>query len=364
VTLANAPQADAPTILPGANGLLAAWVGSDDAGVHHDALRVIDGLLSPVTVLPLPPQRPRAQTLFPAPADAAHLLWLDSASTHAEPRLYAALLTPDLRVERGPTPVSDALALRYAALPATDGSVWAAWSGGLVAEPTLSIRSIDPEGRPRPAMEVASAADFPALVGVDNVLYLFWLSVADGQLLRARLRDGVIESTAMLTSGVSLRPGDRLDTLTAGVDATHAYVFWNITRLEGGAETWWAAGAPDARVWNPPRRLSVSVPGAAYQPPFSAGGARRIEAGDRPLSRVAPAGMDGALAAAAQTGDGRLVIVYFERGAPAGLADFAPTRGLVGMPALYADAQRRLYLAWAEPAPDTPAALRLLITAP
>ena len=45
--------------------------------------------------------------------------------------LFAALLAPDLTVERGPVSVSEGLALDYSAVADGAGGLWTAWSGGL-----------------------------------------------------------------------------------------------------------------------------------------------------------------------------------------------------------------------------------------
>src|SRR5690606_36568070 len=126
ITIAQAEQMSAPALWEDGQRLTAAWIGADEGGVHHDA-RVVDagGALTPGTILPLPPARPHRQTLLPAADGLLHLMWID-ANPAGENRLYSALLTPDLRVERGPVELSSAPTYAYAALPAADGGLWTA----------------------------------------------------------------------------------------------------------------------------------------------------------------------------------------------------------------------------------------------
>ncbi|MBZ0298384.1 MAG: hypothetical protein K8J31_01530, partial [Anaerolineae bacterium] len=136
-TLAEAEQSQAPALWVQPDGVLtAAWIGSDSSGVHQDA-RVVSGpLLGNSRTLPLPPVHPLMQTLLPGPGDLLHLLWLD-ADENGEQRLYAALLSADLQIERGPTLISDRETLRYTANVVGDGSLMIIWSGGPLAEPAL-----------------------------------------------------------------------------------------------------------------------------------------------------------------------------------------------------------------------------------
>ena len=64
-TLAQAQQMDAPALAITADGLLAAWVGSDARGVHQDARRLSADGLDEVVTLPLPPTHPYDQSLLP-----------------------------------------------------------------------------------------------------------------------------------------------------------------------------------------------------------------------------------------------------------------------------------------------------------
>src|SRR5262245_39830709 len=61
--LGEAQQAQAPAFWPGAENLMAAWIGADGASLHHE-LRRFDRVWTDITPLTVPPVRPYAQQLF------------------------------------------------------------------------------------------------------------------------------------------------------------------------------------------------------------------------------------------------------------------------------------------------------------
>ena len=157
ITLAQAEQGDAPAVAASAGGVVAVWVGSDDRGVHQDARRITGTQLGEVVTLPLPPTHPYDQRLIAGVGGRLHLLWLD-ADQAGQTNLYAALIAPDLQVERGPVPISEGLALRYSAVTDGAGGLWVAWSGGSISESSVYLRYVDAEGRPLQTTLVAENA--------------------------------------------------------------------------------------------------------------------------------------------------------------------------------------------------------------
>ncbi|NDJ62009.1 MAG: hypothetical protein GYB67_12835 [Chloroflexi bacterium] len=379
ITLAQADQTDAPALAPADKMVTAIWVGADDAGVHHDAVQLRGPDVTPTVVLPLPPNRPTAQQIIPADDDAMHLLWLDALDPPdddpgAAPitRLYTALIRPDLTIERGPTPVADGLALRYDAVPDGDGGVWVVWSGDTITEPAIDLRRIDALGRPRPpAQRIADNAEWPTVArAADGSLHVYWLSLTSGQLMAAWLFDGALLERRALTGAVSLRPGDRLMTMAAGLDRAHGYVFWNITRAESGPETWLASGLPTAANWNPPRLLTLDPAlGADFETDFRTAlvhqpAPAQGTTDDQAVRWVSPlmgSGQHDALPIAAETDDG-LGVAYLRGGEIAAYELVVPGVRLIGSPALHADADLNLFLAWAQPHPNAAADLRLITT--
>ena len=363
--IAQAEQGAAPALWDDGQQLTAAWVGADDAGIHHDARQIsADGALVPSLILPLPPTRPHQQTLLPASDGQLHLTWID-ANAAGENRLYSALLNRDLSIERGPVEVSSAPTYAHAVLPAAGGGLWAAWSGGLLAEPILYLQAIDPAGRPLPPIELAADAHFPALTAVSGAQLLFWIS-GDGQVMRARLADGVLLESAVITSAPYLDPSDRLDGMVAGADTSHAYLFWNITRAGSTHETWFSAAAHADRGWSPPRPLTLVVnPDVVYQTGFdapTAHSARLADTGGLSARWATPAMISSsALPVGLETDEG-LAVVWFEAGEAAGYQRVIADVRLIGPPALLADARDALTLAWSQPHTDRPADLSLTST--
>jgi hypothetical protein len=361
VTITQAEQSSAPTLWADPERRVAAWIGSDDAGVHQDVRQWIDGSLSPVTVLPLPPRHPYAQTWVSASADSLHLLWLDANET-GETQLFSALITSQLSVERGPTPVSESLALHYAAAADANGRIWVAWSGDLVSEPVLDIRSIDEAGRPQPSQRLALNADHPALIRAnDGTLLLFWLQ--QGQVMTAAIRDGIVSAGTALTSAVYIGAGDRLHSLSVGLDQTHAYLFWNVTRATGEDETWFTGGNLDAEVWAQPMPLKINVDTSiTVETGFNTGAASGAAAGETAMVWAAPLAAQYDLLPVTVQSPGGLGIVYFRDGSPIGYQEIVSDVHLIGTPALAADRNRDLYLAWSEPSAASAAELRLTST--
>ena len=340
LTIAQAQQVDAPALVVSGGQLVAAWIGADARGVHQDVRRFTDqGYSEPVT-LPLPPTHPYGQQLVPGADGHIHLLWLD-ADQSQQTNLYAALLAPNLSVERGPVSVSEGLALDFSAVPDGSGGLWIVWSGGQFSELTLNLRRIDSEGRPLfDKVVLASNATHPALVhSADGQVWLFWL--ADGQLLRQRL-DLPDQTAQALTSAISLAPGDRLIDVRAALDASHAYFFWNITRANRMNETWWTTGTLTDTAWRQPVRLKAG-----------AGAALRWTV---PLS-----GQPQTLIAAVE-GDTGLGIISLRAGAVIGYTTLRAGERLIGLPALVVNAAGSFDLAWSA-VDDTSANLQLITIA-
>ena len=270
ITLVQAEQSDAPALAASAGGVVAVWVGADERGVHQDARRLTGDQLGDVVTLPLPPTHPYDQRLIAGAGGRLHLLWLD-ADQSGQTSLYAALIAPDLQVERGPVSVSEGFALRYSAVTDGVGGLWVAWSGGTISETSVSIAHIDSDGRPLQTTLVAENAGDPALLREDTgEVWLFWL--ADGQLMlrgpdafegaAVRGTDPSVEQPRTLTSAISFAPGDRLIDTGAALDMTSAYYYWNVTRASGVSETWITAGSLSASAWRPPQRLRVDAESA------------------------------------------------------------------------------------------------------
>jgi hypothetical protein len=220
---------------------------------------------------------------------------------------------------------------------------------------------VDSIGRPREdAVRLVSDADWPVFAQTSGDTYLFWLRGSDGAALCATFTNGEPGDVRQLSEGVHLHPGDRLDGFHVGVDTGTTYLFWDISRVNGSTETWLASGDMEGAQWAAPTQLKVGLPEqTTIETGFNSGVANRLSSGDRAVHWAVPLdGTFGYLPVAAEV-DGRLKVLYFQDGAVAATQDIAPAH-LIGAPALAADRDLFLYVAWAQPASDGRAALQVV----
>lgn len=278
--IAETPQREPPALWVGEQVGIAAWVGSDDAGVHIDArtFSTDNGAMQPVIVLPLPPRRPTALSLHPTSArDGAarvRLLWLD-ADDRGATHLFSALIDGvdggALTVERGPVRVSDRPVQDYTAAFDGFGRLWAVWRGGLESEPALYLQMIDTEARPGLAEQIAADAGAFALAADSVGLHLFWVNRATNQVMHSEINEGSVTQPRPLTNPPALAPPDRLLRLDIGIDRLQACLFWQIERWNDGTpahEVWWTAGGLNRADWTIPSRIEAqsALPFQNYPP--------------------------------------------------------------------------------------------------
>jgi hypothetical protein len=336
ITITQAEQAEPPAMAAlGRDQLMFAWIGADRAGVRQRMRRSNEGSLTNELTLTLPPLRPRQQSLYPAGGGNAHLLWIDEDEATRQLALYSALITPTDEIGRGPLPVSEGLSLQYTAARTGDGSLWVAWSGDPLSEPSLWMREIEVEGRPQLARRIALDAGYPAALTLgDDTMLLVWIDFASGQVMRGLFADGVLLESGAVTSTVALRDGDRLIDVRIAADASHGYLFWNISRADGHAEVWISSGALYGFNWSQPTQLSEAY---RFAMPLT---------DQRATVQVAIA-EDFGVGLLTMSGGG---VARYER--------VVSNTRLIAAPALYTD-DRRLYLAWAQPDPFAPAFLNV-----
>jgi hypothetical protein len=290
------------------------------------------------------------------------LLWLDAGDDNL-PRLFSAVLTSDRTVERGPVPISDRRTLHYSLLPAGNGGLWVVWSGGSAAEPGLYIQPVDALGLAPSPQALGVSGDWPLLAAGSGKTLLFWLNRAEGQVYGGELLAGVLVTQRFLVAIPALSPGDRLLAMQAGLDQTHAYLFWTITRAAGDTESWYAAGPLAGGDWLPAARLGITaITDTPFSTGFNSGTAQGAAAGTDWLTWASPAPAQYAVLPVAAAWGKRLVVVYFQGGHVVGWQDIAATNGLIGPPLLVADQDLHLCLAWADPQPTGYAALKFTTT--
>lgn len=369
ITVAQAEQADAPAISVDENGVVVAWVGSDEQGVFQSLRSLNAESIGDPVRLPLP-VRPYAQQFAPSTNHRRHLFWLDS-NVEGETRLFTALLEPDLQRERESTIITKQVTRRYTLLPTADGGVWVVASGGLSSEPGLYAHFIDADGRLRlnEAPLIAEFADWPAaLQRADGLYTLYWLRNTDGMLMQAGFVDGQLVNPQPLVNGVILSSGDRIDAFTAAQDTTNLYFFWNLTRADGRHETWFTSGTSDQATWPSPARLQITItsttvldssPDNRFDSGFNAGAVFAASDGRDSVSWVKPASATFAVLPAAVQVNNQLAVIFLRAGQIVGYRPLNIETKLIGMPSLAIDRDLYLYLAWSQPDPAGYANLQL-----
>ncbi len=272
-----------------------------------------------------------------------------------------------MSTQRGPLPLSEDLALRYTAVPQDDGAALVLWSGGLMAEPTLYARRVDARGLiTQAALTLAHGADWPAAVQAnDGTIHLFWWDTVDQTLRYGRLNDGQISGEETIDTTFTLSSGDRLDSMAAGLDTGSDYLLWNLTRRDGSLESGMVTRALDASGWTQVPRLGIAdTDGNAPAAGLNTGPITAAQAGERWLAWVAPLPGQFDLMPIAAASQGDLMLVYLHAGEIVGSQRAAGISGLLRPPTLRTDRDRYLYLAWADPLENAPAAMNLLTTRP
>lgn len=365
ITLGQAAQTTAPAIIVDGDRLAATWVGADTESVFQ-IIHSWTGAIRPnADPLSLQATFPHRQTVAPAADNRVHLLWLDidPDDPTAGKRLWSITFTPDLQGERGTIRLSNRRTDHFSV--ATEGNVmWVVWSGGLVSEPSLYAQRVDGLGRPQISGGSIAKGDWPALATLDNTLYLFWLGVPHGHVYRGVLRNGLLEETTVVATNVVLEPGDRLVEFDVGTDRDHLYLFWNIVRANGQAETWYTSGVPSADHLPSPVRMGVAMSDKPFDTGYNGGSGKQAASGADWLSWTTPAkGLSTMLAVAAQVTDS-LSIVYLLGGEIVGYQQVVTLEppGLIGLPSFTTDRNRHLYLAWSQPTGDGYADLNLTMT--
>ncbi|MEO1444010.1 MAG: hypothetical protein AAFV33_26665, partial [Chloroflexota bacterium] len=218
-------QINAPGMVAATERTTLTWIGADSAGIHHDAIAIQNGSITPVITLPLPPISPRNSRLFPAASVRnGHLLWLD-VDGNGVSQLFSGVVDETLGVFRGPLDVTEGGALCFDGFQRQDGGVDVLWAD---ADNMLHSATIDPSGRVLRVRELLADAGCPAVTRTFDAPYVLWQH--DETLLVGRfVGAGLLDVTAAVQAPV-VQNADRVRELRAGSDGTTLYAFWNINR--------------------------------------------------------------------------------------------------------------------------------------
>lgn len=340
-----------------------AWASPDAEKMRLYARHAITG--QPV-ILVLPAYSPLDVSLYPAQVNDFHLLWIDRTGDAEFLRLLGGRISPDAVAQLGANPLSPDPVYHYTALSTEDDGLLVVWSGGLPSEPMLYLQMLDALGRVRFPEVLVSDSDYPALAHTpDNTRWLFWI-LREKEVLRAPLDEQTLGAVTPVTPMLYLASTDQLQSMTAAVDGDYGYLFWQIVRADGTPEVWFTSGKLDsAENWQYPRWLKIAVDEAqTIDSDFNAravNAAQESEHGQA-IHWAAPLnGQNETVPVAVNMGDFTGVL-YFREGAVIGYESVVKTGVLSGAPAIAADGEEHLTLAWSQAGNDALSALRYTTT--
>jgi hypothetical protein len=353
-TIGQAPYAPAPNIIVDKDDVVMSWVGEDDERVLQAFKTWQDGQLSEIAIPVLKSLAPFEQGMYRANQDGWHLLWLDMDSTTEKIQLFSAYLDSTLTTIIAPDSISGQQVTRYTAINDIQGALWVVWSGGLIAEPSLNVLRVDGLGRPMFPEKLTLDGDYPTFAKtLDNQTYLFWISRVNQRVMRAEFIDGTIHNIRAISQLPERATSDRLAEFSVMFDRTHQYLFWNITREDGRAETYTSASPIHSEEISIPQAMMISIDNSnTIQTGFNSGiVSTAVSAGNTLLSWARPLNESvDVLPIAVQNGDS-IGVVYMQGGAIIGYQSLTETGRLLGSPQITTDRERHLYVTWSQTTP-------------
>jgi hypothetical protein len=295
-------------------------------------------------------RQPYELTVFPSTARGTLALWLDDDGAGIQ-KLFVARLNDAGFSERGSVAISSGAVTRYSAAVMPDGGLWTVWSTPNAGESTLIGSRLDAEGRARSPQPLRVDADYPALAvtNAGNAL-LFWLEGDRRDLYRGELtQSGLTLTTTLVAPPLPFAAADHLIALKAGVDNTHAYIFWQTLAASGANEAWYTSGKLLETAMRSARRLRIGPAEAAVQTGFNHGVAFAVvpDDGEVVVGWASPAsGQNESLPVATFTDD-TLGVLYFRDGEVFAAQSIGTLpRSLIAPPHIAVDDERDLALAW------------------
>lgn len=345
-TLAQADSPQAPAAAAHAVTMFA-WAGAD---TQEPRLYAQSETGSP-TILALKVTTPLDVMTYPAANDRFHLLWRDDVDGRLH--LFYSLFNDRAVAELAAYDVAEQPMYAVAVLPQNDQSLRLVYSAGWVAEPRLFLQEIDGQGRSQFPIPLNQAGDRPALLAMDQTVWLFW-QTEDGRVWQSPLEGGTLVDPQAVLMTPSLAPGDDIRSVTAAADATYRYLFWQVVRADGTPETWYAVGEKTGSTWSPVLRLSIPTLGTGtLQTGYHVGEVSAVERGAEDAGWSAPLpGLQPLVPLAVQLGD-TLGIAYLQAGNIIGYQRVAQVGPLISAPLLILRPDRSLVVTWTAPGDTT-----------
>jgi len=352
VTVGQAPYAPAPNVLVDDETVLMGWVGANDERVFQGLRRWQDGQLDSTVIPVLDVQAPFAQSIYPADNDGFHVLWMDVEPQSEQIQLFSAYLDNTLTTVIAPPTFVSQQVTHYTAIQDIEGALWVVWSGGLLAEPSLYSVRIDGLGRPMFAERLRLDGDTPVFAQtLDNRIYLFWTSQVNRGILRGEFVDGELVNVRTISQLPDLASSDRLLEFSAQFDRTHQYLFWNIAREDGTAETFYSTSAINSEDVATPQPLTISTDNNfTIQTGFNSGTVHTaVSAGDARLSLASPLTESADVLPVVVQNDNAIGVSYWQGGAIIGYQSLTETGRLLRSPNITTDRARHLTVTWSQP---------------
>lgn len=342
-TLAFSEYPSAPAVV--ANGVtMFAWAGTDNREARLYAQPA--AAVSP-TILALKASAPLEVQMYPAAAGRFHLLWRDDVE--GQLHLFYGLFNAEAVAEWGAYDMSEQAIYNSTALSLPDGGLRVVYSAGWAVEPRLFVQDLDGRGRSQFPIALEQAGDFPTVISYGGAVWLFW-QTEDSAVWQGRFEGNMLVEPQSITLMPTLAAGDAIRHLTALGDETYRYLFWQVVRSDGRAETWYAVGEKTGITWSPAMRLTIPTIGTnTAQTGYEVGDVLAVERGAEAVGWSAPlGGVQPIMPIAVQTGDA-LGIAYLQAGNIIGYQRLVSVGRMIGRPALALRPDRALVLAWSQP---------------
>jgi hypothetical protein len=353
-TIGQASYAPAPNIVVDNGDVVVSWVGEDDERVFQALRRWRNGQLDEIAIPVLDSFAPFEQHIFPADQDGLHLLWLDRDFDSERIQLFSAYLDNTLTTIIAPDSISDQQVTHYTAINGIEDALWVVWSGDLLAELSLHVIRIDGLGRPMFPERLTLDGDYPVFAKtLGNQVYLFWISQVNQRVMRAEFMDGELQNTRAISRLPDRASSDRLAEFSVMFDRTHQYLFWNITREDGHAETYISTSPIHSDDVSTPQVFTISVDNNhTIQTGFNSGiVSTAVSAGSTVLSWARPLNEASDILPITVQNGNSIGVVYMQGGAIIGYQSLSETGRLLASPQITTDRDRHLYVTWSQPTP-------------
>lgn len=352
VTIAQEPYAPAPNVIADKGEILMGWIGASEERIYQGLRRWQDDTLDSTVIPVLDVHAPFEQRIYQADNDGLHMLWMDIDSQSEQIQLFSAYLDNTLTAVIAPPTFVSQQVTHYTATPDIEGALWVVWSGGLLAEPSLFYVRIDGLGRPMFAEKLRLDGDYPVFAEtLDNRTYLFWTSQVNRRILRAEFDAGELLNIRAVSQLPDMADSDRLVEFSAQFDRTHQYLFWNISREDGTAETFYTATPINSEDVPKPQPVTLTVDNAQMvQTGFNSGTVyTAVSAGDTRLSWVSPLDESAEVLPVVAQNQTSIGVTYWQGGAIIGYQTLSETGKLLRSPYITTDRDRHLTVTWSQP---------------